>query len=248
MANDSRNQVPIFEIKSASLSLVSFVLKTADLRVLSDELNKRLADSPDFFSNDPVLLDLSQLDTQAPPPDFARLRQILAPWRIHPVAVSGGTSDQVDAAFRAGLPYVQPDEHASEHSHHHPGEREIIREVVKEIPALPAHTLFVDKPLRAGQVAYAKGADMVVLAAVNQGAEIIADGSIHVYAPLKGKAMAGMSGNRQARIFTTSLEADLVAITGIYRTRENDYPREVSGKPAQIRLEGDHLLIEPLHF
>ena len=110
--------------------------------------------------------------------------------------------------------------------------------------------MVIDKPMRSGQKVYARGADLVVLAMVNQGAEIVADGNIHVYAPLRGKAMAGARGNAAARIFSLCLEPELISIAGVYRTSETPLPENVAGKPAQVRLstEGgqDKLLIEPL--
>jgi septum site-determining protein MinC len=125
---------------------------------------------------------------------------------------------------------------------------EVVREVVREIPAVP--TMVIDKPLRSGQKVYARGADLVVLAMVNQGAEVVADGNIHVWAPLRGKAMAGASGNTQARIFSLCLEPELISIAGIYRTSENPLSPDVRGKPAQVRLSNDgqdKLLFEALN-
>jgi septum site-determining protein MinC len=100
--------------------------------------------------------------------------------------------------------------------------------------------------LRSGQQIYARGRDLVVLAMVNAGAEIIADGHIHVYAPLRGKAIAGARGNTDARIFALSLEAELISIAGIYRTSENPLPANVLGKPTQVRLEGEKLVMDAL--
>jgi septum site-determining protein MinC len=125
---------------------------------------------------------------------------------------------------------------------------EVIREVTHEI-AGPL-TMVIDKPLRSGQKVYARGGDLVVLAMVNQGAEVVADGNIHVYAPLRGKAMAGASGNVNARIFSLCLEPELISIAGIYRTSENPLAAEVQGKPAQVRLSNDgqdKLLFEALN-
>ena len=110
--------------------------------------------------------------------------------------------------------------------------------------------LIVDKPLRSGQQVYARGRDLVVLAMVNAGAEVIADGHIHVYAPLRGKAIAGARGNTEARIFALAMEPELVSIAGIYRTSEVPWPDEVLGKPTQVRLfsgpEGDKLVMDAI--
>ncbi|TDG05073.1 septum site-determining protein MinC [Paraburkholderia guartelaensis] len=108
-------------------------------------------------------------------------------------------------------------------------------------------TLVIDRPLRSGQRIYAKG-DVVVLGLVSNGAEVIAEGNIHIYAPLRGRALAGVHGNHDARIFCTSLEAELISIAGIYRTTEVPLADDVRGKPAQIRLEEEKLLIEPLRL
>ena len=113
---------------------------------------------------------------------------------------------------------------------------------------LPA--LVIDKPLRSGQQVYARGRDLVVMAMVNAGAEVIADGHIHVYAPLRGKAIAGARGNADARILALSLEPELISIAGIYRTTENALPPEIWGRATQVRLvagpEGERLVMEPL--
>lgn len=121
-----------------------------------------------------------------------------------------------------------------------------LREIIQELPVVNPGTVVIDKPLRSGQQVYARNADLVVLAMVSFGAEVMADGNVHVYAPLRGRALAGVRGNLDARIFTTCLEPQLVSIAGIYRTSEVALPEEVAGKPAQIRLVGEKLLIEPL--
>ena len=110
--------------------------------------------------------------------------------------------------------------------------------------ALP--TMVVDKPLRSGQRVYARGADLVVLAVVSFGAEVIADGNIHVYGPLRGRAIAGARGNTGARIFSTCMEPQLVSIAGIYRTTETPLPAAVLGHAAQVRLDGEKIIVEPL--
>jgi septum site-determining protein MinC len=104
----------------------------------------------------------------------------------------------------------------------------------------------VDKPLRSGQRVYARGSDLVVLAVVSYGAEVIADGSIHVYAPLRGRALAGARGDVGARIYSTCMEPQLLSIAGIYRTTETELPDAVLGKAAQVRLDGERLVIDAL--
>lgn len=254
----------VFELKSASLSLLALVLKTADLAQLADELRARLGATPDVFNQDPVLLDFSQLP-QSPEAsddspqlgllteasiDLPALLTLLRQHRLQPVAVAGATPALLAQALALGLVEAPDEPVLRETPAAAVREVEVIREVVVErqvpVPAEAARTVIVDKPLRSGQQIYAKGADLVVLALVNHGAEVIADGSIHVYAPLRGKAIAGARGNAEARIFAASLEAELIAIAGIYRTTENPLPDTVLGKAAQVRLEGEKLVMEPL--
>jgi septum site-determining protein MinC len=113
--------------------------------------------------------------------------------------------------------------------------------------ATSSQTTVVDKPLRSGQRIYAKG-DLVVLGLVSYGAEVIAEGNIHIYAPLRGRALAGVHGNHDARIFCTCLEPELISIAGIYRTTETPLPADVLGKPVQIWLDEEKLIIEPLRL
>ncbi len=101
--------------------------------------------------------------------------------------------------------------------------------------------MIIDTPVRSGQRVYARGGDLVVMATVNAGAEVIADGSIHVYAPLRGRALAGAAGNPDARIFSIAMEAELVSIAGVYRTFEEGWPKELAGRPAQVRFSGERL-------
>ena len=249
MAVDTAGQARThLDLKSAQLSVVAMVLKTVDVAAVAAELAARSADDPEFFDNDPVLIDLSAVQAEEQPIDFAALVQLLRSHRTQPVAVRGGNPAQMQAAHAAGL-VAAPDMPAARAQ-----PREVIREVVREVqvpvevpvPAPAPGALVVDKPLRSGQQVYARGADLVVLAMVSFGAEVIADGNIHVYAPLRGRAIAGARGDTSARIFSTCLEPQLVSVAGIYRTTETELPADVRGNPAQVRLDGEKLLIEPL--
>jgi len=112
--------------------------------------------------------------------------------------------------------------------------------------------MFVDRPVRSGQQIYARGGDLVLLAGMSNGAEVIADGSIHCYGPLRGRALAGAQGNDRARIMATNFGPEIVSIAGIYRTFEQGLPAAIAGKPALVRLaggdRGSSLTIEPLQL
>lgn len=239
----------VFEIKSANLPLVALLLKSADLQAVADTLASRYGDIPDFFDNDPLVIDLAPLPADAAPPDFAALVQLLRRYRVAPVAVRGGSEAHMAAALACGLVAandalpVAPAAPAT-------AKRQAPAPAAPAAPVVAPSALVLDRPLRSGQQFYAKGRDLVVLAMVNPGAEVIADGHIHVYAPLRGKAMAGARGNTEARIFSLCLEPELLSIAGIYRTSEVALPADVWGKPTQVRLQtgadGDKLVFDPL--
>lgn len=113
-------------------------------------------------------------------------------------------------------------------------------------PRVATTTKIVRQPVRSGQQIYAKGGDLILLAPVNAGAEVLADGNIHIYAPLRGRALAGVTGDMNVRIFTHSLEAELVSVAGHYRIFEQQPAADVHGKSVQIYLENERLIITPL--
>jgi septum site-determining protein MinC len=237
-----------FEIKSANLPLVALLLKSPDLHLLAQELQGRFGEIPDFFDNDPLVIDLAPVGGQEV--DFRELIELLRLYKVVPVAVKGGNQEQMAAALRAGL--AAANDAASAPSPALPqalpqrGSEEQPQAPKGEAPQPPSTALVIDKPLRSGQQVYARGRDLVVMSMVNPGAEVIADGNIHVYAPLRGKAIAGARGDAEARILTLCLEPELVSIAGVYRTSENPLPSQVRGKPAQVRLRDDKLVMEPL--
>lgn len=244
MVTDSTVIAFAFELKDTRLPLVTLVLHQADVGVLAAELQQRLGDTPNFFDDDPIVIDLAPLCALDDTIVFADLVQALRQHRMRPALVTGGSARQMLDALAAGLP-AAPDAEPAPKPRTVEVEREVIREVEREVP-VHVPTLVIDKPLRSGQQAYAKGGDLIVQAAVNAGAEVLADGNIHVYGPLRGKAIAGSRGNADARIFTTCLEAELIAIAGVYRTMETPLPANVAGKAAQVRLVDGVLVMTPL--
>ena len=235
----------VYDIKSADLPLVAFQLKSRDLQAVAQALKAQLDESPGFFDQDPALIDLDALAEDAGPIDFPALVQLLRQHQLQPVAVKTSQAAWLEAAKAAGL--SQADD----------------ARIRRQAPAMPApapapvpvapaltDAMVIDKPLRSGQQVYAKGRDLIVLAMVNPGAEVLADGHIHIYAPLRGKAIAGARGFTGARIFAQNMDPELISIAGVYRTSENPLPAEVRGLAAQVSLQtgpdGDKLRITPL--
>jgi septum site-determining protein MinC len=252
-----------FEIKSAQLTLLALLVKTADLAKICSDLLAKFGpngESPEFFDTDGIVLDFSQSEITLPHPQWNLLINTLAQCRLSASAVRGLDAESLLFAKKNGLPEAPSEvkRPASKTADSLPVEPAVAKPsppapakvlAPPSVREVPIETMVVHKPLRSGQKVYARGCDLIVLAMVNRGAEIIADGNIHVYAPLRGKAMAGARGNTSARIFALSLEPELVSIAGVYRTTEQELGRDVLGKPAQVRLSDDgkeKIIIEPL--
>lgn len=241
-----------FDLKSTTLSGLALVLRSDDLTRLGMEMSERFGSAPGAFHHDPVVIDLSGLPPDAAMLDFAGLLDLLTGHRLRAAGARGGGAAAMEAALAAGLCDLNegdlPREERPRDARRDPGAAgsSAVNAAPEPASVGAAPTLIVDKPLRSGQQVYAKGGDLVVLATVNVGAEVIADGSIHVYGPLRGKAVAGAKGNAAARIFSICMEPQLLAIAGTYRTTETPLPPQVLGKAAQIRLDGERLVFEPL--
>ena len=234
-----------FEIKSASLPLLALRLKSSDLDALAQELHAHYGEMPDFFANDLLVVDLSTLPAEAgeTPIDFQRLTTLLRAHRLNPIGVRAGSAAQMAAAAAAGLSDA-PDMRLPKTA----PEKSPAAVVEADVPIPGA--LVIDKPLRSGQQVYARGRDLVLRAMVNPGAEVIADGHIHVYAPLRGRAIAGARGWAQACIFARAMQPELVSVAGVYRTSDEPLPASVWGHAATVSLRsteaGDKLIFEPI--
>ena len=233
------------ELKSAALTLMAVVLKTTDLGVLAEELGQRVDVMPGLFDDEPVAVDLSCVRDAEQALDFEVLLALLRRYRMRPIAVRGGSVAQRAAACAAGLLEAPDGVRPPPREIVAPPPPEVIERIV-EVQLAPLPPLVIDKPLRSGQQVYARERDLIVLALVSFGAEVMADGHIHVYAPLRGRAHAGAAGNTQARIFCHRLEAQVLAIAGVYRTMDEPLAGDLVGRAAMVRLAGDALAIEPL--
>ncbi len=246
----SKNQTrkPL-EIKISTVVAIAALISETDHAALSAALEQITGGTPDYFEDEFTLLDFG---SALPPPvpgsiDWPKLIALFKSHRLNPVAVRNapagleeeirgqGLSIDTMAPVRAPEPQVAPVK---------PAEPVAAKAPPQPAPAPIAQsvpTMIIDTPVRGGQRIYARGGDLVLMAVVNAGAEVIADGSIHVYAPLRGRALAGASGNAQARIFSLSMEAELISIAGVYRTFDDGLPKNLLNKPAQVSLINDKL-------
>ena len=244
-----------FDIKSTHLPLVALQLKTTDLSRLSQDFSQRFGAMPDFFDDDGIVIDLSYLQRQPPQDgvpgletalDFSTLNAMLREYRLRPLAIRGGSATQIAAAMATGL--IHAPDAVFPRPATPPTAAPALRPAPAAMPQPQAGALVIDRPLRCGQQVYARGRDLVVMAMVNAGAEVVADGHIHVYAPLRGRAIAGARGNTDARVFALSMASEMIGIAGVYDTGEHPVHESVHGKAAQVSLvsgpDGDRLVVD----
>jgi septum site-determining protein MinC len=209
------------------------------------ELAVQVQRSPRFFLNAPVVLDLKGTGEFAREAEFAEAKEILRRHTLTLIGIQNAAPVQADAAAAAGLAGFAPN--ATQPSRPRPAEAapgagQAPQGHASSSPTA-AKSRLITQPVRSGTQIYARGADLVVTAPVSAGAEIMADGNIHVYAALRGRALAGAGGDAEARIFCSRLEAELVSIAGHYLVSDQ-IPPEHRGLPVQIALVDDRLTIE----
>lgn len=251
------------EIKISTVVAVSAILNESNLGVLDAAMQEMTGGNVDFFEDEFTVIDVAALDVSQQSIDWHAITTLLKAYRLNAVAVRNATPEMEAEILAHGLSLDGPVKPRTESSEEvaAPKQAEIELAPVEEIPVstapqaqpaqataaqFAANTMIIDTPVRAGQRIYARGADLIITAAVNNGAEVIADGSIHIYAPLRGRALAGASGNTDARIFTLSMEAELISIAGMYRTFEDGFPADSKQQATQIRLIGDRIDMLPI--
>lgn len=236
------------EIKISTVVAVSAILRVADLSVIDAAMQQMTGGATDYFDHEFAVIDVSQCEFAGNAIDWPAIITLLKSYSLNPVAVRGAPAEMEAEILACGLSIdtlVKPRQEVAA-----PEEEPAVSAPVpapvsipepQPTPSASVAAMIIDQPVRAGQRIYARGADLIVTAVVNAGAELIADGSIHVYAPLRGRALAGATGNAAARIFTLSMEAELVSIAGTYRTFESGLPKDLAKQPAQVRLAGDRI-------
>ena len=236
-------QKPI-EIKISTVVAVSAILTTADGTALDAALARMTGGSADFFEDDLTVIDIAALP-DGTAIDWTAIIAVLAKYRLKPVAVRNAPAAMAAEIASHGLTLETASKPRDDETPVAPAPVPVKASPTISSTAEPLpngqNVMIIDTPVRAGQRIYARGCDLNVTAVVNNGAEIIADGSIHVYNTLNGRALAGASGNADARIFALNMSPELVSIAGVYRTFEDGFPAEFARSPAQIRLMGDRI-------
>src|SRR5690606_4859177 len=222
-ARNSASDQPTFRVRATFAPLTHLELISFEPSRFEQELEDKSQQAPMFFRESPLVLSLERLAEPDLEIDFAHLLDICHRLSIKPIAIRGGNLVHQSAARGVGLLVLPANK---------PHGTGIEPETVPEAPKVEAPitapkpeparlTKLIDHPVRSGQQIYAAGGDLIVTAPVSAGAELLADGNIHVYGPLRGRALAGVLGNTDARIFCRSLEAELVSIAGQYKISED---------------------------
>ena len=218
------------------MTLTVMQIHQPDPSAIAEQLQKTVAATPKFFTNMPVVLDLQHCALVETPIDFQATISLLREQGLIPVGISNATPEQLIAANSAGLGLL------SQIKKEAPARAEAPKTPETAVPVANARSKVILNPIRSGQQVYAKGGDLVILAPVSAGAEILADGNIHVYSTLRGRALAGVQGDKSARIFCSSLQAELISIAGHYKLQENINPPSPNS-PVQVFIEEDQLQI-----
>ena len=240
---ESLDQAPVFQLKGSMLAITVLELAHNNLEALDRQLAAKVAQAPNFFSNTPLVLALDKLPASEGAIDLPALMRVCRQHGLRTLASRASRIEDIAAAIAIDLPVLPPS-----------GARERPIEPVEAAPKKPEKpaepvirpTKIITSPVRGGQTIYAEGCDLVVVASVSPGAELMADGNIHVYGPMRGRALAGHKGNAKARIFCQQLSAELVSIAGKYKVSEDLRRDPLWGAGVQISLSSDMLNITSL--
>jgi septum site-determining protein MinC len=245
MSTDSQKMPytpPALEFKSSTFSVPVLVLSSDDLLIIEQQLQEKVDLAPEFFKNSPLVLDVQALNKQGYAIDIAALTELIRKIGLLPIGIRGGNAQQNRQALELLMPvYSIRSGGVTEETQK---QKTVTPEPNTELDSDVTATTLITQPIRSGQRIYAKG-DLVITAQVSAGAEIMAEGNIHVYNTLRGRALAGVQGNTDARIFCFDLQAELISIAGNYKVSE-DLDESVRNKPVQIYLQDQALIIKDI--
>ncbi|MGH8353128.1 MAG: septum site-determining protein MinC [Pseudomonas sp.] len=239
---DLLDQDPVFQLKGSMLAITVLELAHNDLARLDLQLAAKVAQAPNFFSNTPLVLALDKLPDGEGALDLSALMELCRRHGLRTLAIRASREEDIATASALDLPVLPPSGARERPLDPAAGSKKA------EKPAEPVAkpSKIITTPIRGGQQVYAQGGDLIVLAPVSAGAELLADGNIHVYGPLRGRALAGIKGDATARIFCQQLAAELVSVAGQYKVAEDLRRDPFWGAAVQVSLSDDVLNITRL--
>lgn len=253
-----QNISPVLEFKSSTFFAPILIIFTNDMAAIEHSLHEKIKLAPDFFRDSPLIIDFRELNKLNQMTDFEQLIQLLRRTGFFPVGIRGGNEQQnkqaramfipIDTVRELGHSITVGEPSKQEAAHQPVAQPEVVpaKEAVSPaaIPPVPTAATLISHPIRSGQRIYASG-DLIILSQVSAGAEIMAEGNIHVYNTLRGRALAGVHGNTAARIFCFDMQAELISIAGDYKTSE-DLGKQTYKGPVQIYLQNHALIIKEI--
>lgn len=244
-AQSKSHSSPAVEFKSSTFSVPVLSLASNDLVLIEQSLSEKVKLAPEFFKHSPVIIDLSEVNKKQLVIDFNNLVASVRKADLFVIGVRGGTEQQHQEAIDLGIPVNTSQSNIeTKTTDNTKNSKSIKAPADDEIGEHVSTTVMITKPIRSGQRVYSHG-DLIVLAQVGAGAEILAEGNIHVYGSLRGRALAGVQGNTEARIFCSDLQAELISIAGNYKISD-DIQGAVKNTPIQIYLQKNTLVIKPI--
>jgi septum site-determining protein MinC len=258
------NQRPAIEFKSSTFAVPALIVNSVDLKAIDEKVVTKIQQAPEFFKYSPVLLDVQALSNNKLELNLAGLIKLIRDKKLIPIALRGGNDEQNDIALKSGL-FIQPiqttfdndkplqpttrlETKAAQTSAEDPSVAAALHSPIRADRRTAKNNTAVSKiistPIRSGQRVYSEG-DLIIMAQVSAGAEIMAEGNIHVYGSLRGRALAGVLGKPDSRIFCFDCQAELIAIAGNYKVND-DLDQSIMHKPVQIYLQDQALIIKEL--
>jgi len=244
-----------FQLKGSAITVVVLAIIRYEPKSLVDELKEKIAQAPQFFVNSPVLINLDRLENPEALKKIGDLLTICRELDLQPLGFSGVPEVLLATVNKTGLAVLPtPNERALKLPKQEvaPAVETVVERVVETVVEtvieeriVQRQSKVITRPVRSGQQIYAEGADLIVLTQVSEGAEVLADGHIHIYGTLRGRALAGVRGDETARIFCQQLDAELVSVAGNF-VLQDSLPKELLKKPAQISLKGEKVVVEAL--
>lgn len=247
----AKQVVAPFRLRGTTIPVIALAVRNADPGPLEEELARKVLEADGSLAGGLGVIDVSALSGQ--PVELGPLVEMVRRFGMRPVAVLGADESCIPEAEALGLAMLpahgRPAEASPAPAQASPPPAASPAAEPPPEPPPPAAALVLDRPLRSGQRVYARGRDLVVLAGTSPGSELIADGNIHCYGPLRGRAMAGASGDTATHVFALDFEAELVSIAGIYKSFEQ-LTDEYRGRPvrASLQLDGEQrrIVLTPL--
>ena len=238
-------RAPCFELRGAAQTLTILELRDFDMEAFERDLRDKVRQAPNFFRDLPLLIGLDQYEGSPADLDFFQLIGCCRTHSIQVLGVRGGDEDVRRLARNASLAWLPPGRPGQALPEAGESDDAQSQHLEQEIETEPGAGRIVTQPVRSGQQVYAPEGDLIIMAPVGAGAEVLAAGHIHIYGPLRGRALAGVHGDSSASIFCQSLEAELVSVAGHYKISE-DLQEAGWRTPARVSLDGDVLAVDPL--